>query len=71
VVLAAATTAVTKDAVGLADLVLATALVGALVTGERRLRRAGTRHGVSPADTDVTSLPFASSRSRPDPGVAA
>jgi hypothetical protein len=71
VVLAAATNAATKDVVGLADLVLATALVGALVAGERRLRRATTRHGVSPADTDLTSLPFASPRSRPDPGVAA
>jgi lysylphosphatidylglycerol synthetase-like protein (DUF2156 family) len=66
VVLAAATDAATKEAVGLADLVLAAALVGALVAGERRLRRAGTRHGVSPADTDLNSLPIASSRSRPD-----
>jgi hypothetical protein len=70
VVLAATTNAATKDVVGLADLVLATALVGALVAGERRLRRAGKRQSVS-ADTELTSLPFASSRSRPDPGVAA
>ncbi len=70
VVLAAVTNAATKDVVGLADLVLATALVAALVAGERRLRRAGSQHGVSPADTDLTSLPFAP-RSRPDPGVAA
>jgi lysylphosphatidylglycerol synthetase-like protein (DUF2156 family) len=71
VVLTAATNAATKDAVGLADLVLATALVGALVAGERRQRRASARPEVPAADTDLTSLPFASSRSRPDPGVAA
>lgn len=71
VVLAAATDAATKDVVGLADLVLATALVGALVAGERRLRRAGNRHGASAADAGLTPLPLAPSRSRPDPGVAA
>jgi hypothetical protein len=70
VVLTAVTNAATKDVVGLADLVLATALVATLVAGERRLRRAGSLHRVSPADTDMTSLPFAS-RSRPGPGVAA
>jgi lysylphosphatidylglycerol synthetase-like protein (DUF2156 family) len=71
VVLTAATNAATKDAVGLADLVLATALAGALVAGERRQRRATTRPAMQTADTDLTSLPFASSQSRPDPGVAA
>jgi hypothetical protein len=71
VVLAAATKAVTKDVVGLTDLVLAMALVGALVAGERRQRRITARPEVPPADADLTSLPFASSRSRPDPGVAA
>jgi hypothetical protein len=69
-VLAAVSNAAAKDVVGLADLVLATTMVGALVAGERRLRRAGKRQSVS-ADTELTSLPFASSRSRPDPGVAA
>jgi hypothetical protein len=71
VVLAAVTNAATKDAVGLADLVLATALVGALVAAERRQRRAITGPDIRAADTDLTSLPIASSRSRPDPGVAA
>lgn len=71
VVLTTATSAAAKDAVGLADLVLATALVGALVAGERRQRRAAARPEASPADGDLTSMPFAPSRSRPDRGVAA
>jgi hypothetical protein len=71
VALTVATGTASKDAVGLSDLVLAVALAGALIAAERRRRSLGDRIRPAQVGSDVTTLPFPSSTSRPDPGVAA